>query len=86
MPCSEGGQVQHVLLFLARWRQAGEILGLDNHVAGRSGHLTLARSFERLTGILRNIEQPFPGCGADFLDMISVGRDEANEGQAAFPS
>src|SRR5690606_36953486 len=36
------GEIEHVLLLLARRRQLGEIIGGDDDVAGRAGHLALA--------------------------------------------
>jgi hypothetical protein len=56
-----GGEVEHVLLFFARLRQAGEILGVDDDVAGGAGHLALARSLERLAVGLRDVEQALAG-------------------------
>jgi cysteine desulfurase len=46
------GKIEHVLLLLARPRQFREILGLDDDMTGRAGHLPLAGTFQRLSGIL----------------------------------
>ena len=41
-------EIEHVLLLLARGRQAREVRGVDDHMAGRAGHLALARALQRL--------------------------------------
>src|SRR5687768_14237324 len=76
-------EIEQILLLLARPRQLREILGGDDDVAGRAGHLALASPFERLAVRLSEIEQPLAGRAAHFLDMVAVGGDEADQGHAA---
>ena len=66
------GEVEQILLLLARRRQLGEIVGVDDHVAGRTGHHAFARAFERLAGGPGDVEQPLPRRGLDFLVERSV--------------
>jgi len=68
-----GGEVEHVLLVLAGPRQLREIPGVDDDVAGRAGHLALARPLQRLAGILGDVEQPRPGRRVDLLHALAVG-------------
>jgi len=76
-------KVEHVLLLLARSGKPGEIPGVDDDMAGRAGHLALARPFERLAGGLGDIEQPLAGGSLDFLHVRTVGGDEPNQGHEA---
>src|SRR5688500_11638817 len=77
------GEIEHVLFLLAGARQLREILGGDDDVAGRAGHLALTRALERLAGILGDVEQTGAGGGANLLRGISVGGNEADQGHAA---
>src|SRR5688500_2600767 len=77
------GEIEQILFLLAGRRKLGEILGGDDDVAGRAGHLALARPFERLAVRLGEVEQPLAGRAAHFLDVVAVGGDEADQGHAA---
>ena len=69
-----GGEVEHVLLVLAGAGQPGEPLGIDDHMAGRAGHLALAGAFERHAGGLRDVEQARARLGASTsCDALAVG-------------
>src|SRR5215207_5829549 len=77
------GEIEQILLLLARPRKPGEILGGDDDVAGRAGHLALARTLERLAVRLGEVEQSLAGPAPHLLDVFAVGRDEADQGHAA---
>src|SRR4051812_41753684 len=78
-----GGEIEHVLLLLAGAGKLREILGGDDDMAGRAGHLPLARPLERLARILGDIEQPRTRRGKHLALLIAVGGDEADQGHAA---
>ncbi len=60
-----GGEVEHVLFLLAGFGQASEPFAGDDHMAGRAGHLALARPLERHTGALPHFEQAIARRGLD---------------------
>src|SRR5687768_2688586 len=76
-------EIEQILLLLARPRKLREILGGDDDVAGRAGHLALARAFERLAVRLGEVEQALAGRPPHLLDVVAVGRDEADQGHTA---
>ena len=76
------GEVQHVLLLLARGRQPVEVCGVDDHMAGRAGQVAVARALQRLAVGLSQVEQ------ARALDAARLARgavrgDEADADHAA---
>ena len=75
-PACAAGEVKHIFLILARGRQLVEPLLGNNHMAGRTGHLPLAGAFQRLPGILANLEQVVAGLGLYRLGRFAIGADE----------
>ena len=67
-----------ILLVLGCGGQGGRILRRDDDVAGRTGHLALARAFERLAGGLRDVEQAIAVRLAIDAPFLAVGADEGN--------
>ena len=78
-----GRKVEQVLLLLARGRQPLEILGGDDHMAGRAGHHALARPFERLARGPGDVEQPLARRRVHFLVEGSVRPEKPHQGHAA---
>src|SRR3546814_3309443 len=52
-----GGEVKHILLALAGGRQPGEIIRIDHHMTGGTGHLPFACSLKRLSIGLRDVQK-----------------------------
>src|SRR5215203_729134 len=77
-----GGEVEQILLLLARRRQFGEILGGDDDMAGRAGHRTLTCPLQRLAGSPGAIKQSLAVSGLNFLVEASVGAEETHFGHA----
>lgn len=71
-------KVQHILLLFARGSHACEVRGIDDDMAGRTGHLPAARPLQRQVIRLRQIEQPVTRRPPRFLHL-SIGAHEAND-------
>ena len=61
----------------------GEILGVDDHMAGRAGHHALARALERLARRPGDVEQPLARLRFHFLVEGSVRPEKAHQGHAS---
>src|SRR6476661_8742992 len=77
-----GRQVEQILLLFARLRQLLEIVGIDDHMAGRAGHHPFARALERLACRPGDVEQALPRRRFHFLVESSVRTEETHQGHA----
>jgi hypothetical protein len=77
MPRGTSGQINHIFFIFARAGQAGKPLCIDNDMAGRAGHLALARAFQREPCGLTNIEQRLAGFSQG-LNVLAIGHLEAD--------
>src|SRR3546814_4700014 len=68
-----GGEVKHILLALAGGRQPGEIIRIDHHMTGGTGHLPFACSLKRLSIGLRDVQKVFARLRIDHHPVLSVG-------------
>ncbi len=78
-----GGEVEQILLHLGGGWQLGEILCGNEDMAGRAGHLPLARPFERLAGGLADIEQSRTRRGVYLCGKRACRIEEAHPRHAA---
>ena len=78
-----GREVEQILFLLARRWKPREILGVDDHVAGRAGHHALARAFERLAFAPGEVEQSLARLGFDFLVERPVRLEKPHAGHAS---
>jgi hypothetical protein len=76
-------EVEQILLLLAGRGKPLELLGIDDHVAGRAGHHAFARSFERLALGPGDVEQPLAGRRFHFLVEGSVRPEKPHQGHAS---
>ena len=76
-------KVEQIVLFLAGARQFRKILRRDDDVAGRTGHRPLARAFERLAIVLRDVEQQRPGFGLHLTVETADWLEKPNQRHAA---
>jgi hypothetical protein len=80
------GKIEHVFLVIAGARKPGKICRIDNDMAGRTGHLPLARSLQRLITVLRKVEQDRARGCLCLGHPGAVGADESDADHAAiFP-
>lgn len=73
-----GGKVQHVLLAVAGAGQFAKVIRIDDDMTGGTGHLPLARSLQRLSMGLRQIEQALPRPGLHDHPLLPVRADESH--------
>lgn len=76
-------EIEQVFFFLAGRRKFLKIASVDDHVAGRTCHYTLARTLERLAGGPGDIEQPLAWLCLNFLVECSVSLEKTHEGHAS---
>jgi hypothetical protein len=75
-----GGKVKHILLIRRSCRQFVEPFRRDNNVAGRTGHLALAGTFQRHAGGLGDRQHSLPFAALN-LNARTVSRDKADMDQ-----
>ena len=71
-----GGEVEHVLLVIARGFELGEPVGGNDYVAGGAGHLAFAGAFERHSGGLTKFEQPRASFGLRLHTFTPGGNED----------
>src|SRR5207245_2540963 len=77
-----GGKIEQVFFLLTSRGQSSEVFRIDNDVASRASHHTLAGAFERLTGGPGNVQEPLSGGGLYFLVERAVRAEEAHQRHA----
>src|SRR4051794_19358026 len=78
-----GGEVEQILLLVSRLWKLGEILGINDDVAGRASHHALASAFKRFARRPRDIEQPLSRRPVHFLVERPVGLEKSHDGHAS---
>jgi hypothetical protein len=77
-PPRAAGKIEHVLFIGTGRQQFFEPVFGDDNMAGGTGHLSLASSFQRLPSTLRDIKQTIARICLHCLCGFAIGADEMN--------